>query len=160
MVEFHSYQMVQQTDTESIFGDYHRRANNCSRCIYESSNSYILYSRYFRVGWDYLINIETSDSNIVCEFYRLIKGSWLLSKAWKIYQSTYNQIYSKYVVLFDNEMPKPRKRWLGAVWWIEENSFCFWLISAQPQNYHPMISRTISQYVCTANNLQTNYALK
>ncbi|XP_037031278.1 tetratricopeptide repeat protein 39C-like isoform X2 [Bradysia coprophila] len=66
----------------------------------------------------------------------LLKGSWLLSKAWKIYQSTYSQIYSKYVELFDNEMPKP----------------------PQPHNYHPIITRTISQYVCTAN-VQNNYVL-
>lgn len=37
-----------------------------------------------------------------------MKGSWLLRKAWKIYQSTYTQIYSKYVELFDNEILQPR----------------------------------------------------
>lgn len=41
--------------------------------------------------------------------FRLMKGSWLLRKAWKIYQSTYSQIYSKYAELFDNEIIKPRK---------------------------------------------------
>lgn len=42
------------------------------------------------------------------ENFRLMKGSWLLRKAWKIYQSTYSQIYSKYAELFDNEILKPR----------------------------------------------------
>lgn len=34
---------------------------------------------------------------------RLMKGSWLLRKAWKIYQRTYTQLYELYVERFGNE---------------------------------------------------------
>lgn len=32
-----------------------------------------------------------------------MKGSWLLRKAWKIYQRTYTQLYELYIERFGNE---------------------------------------------------------
>lgn len=110
MAEFHSYQMVQSCYAKQIIGSYHWRANNCSRRLYESSDPNISYSRHFRVCIGRLT--KTLSLSWVFFFFkirRLMKGSWLLRKAWKIYQSTYSQIYAKYAELFDNDIIKPRK---------------------------------------------------
>lgn len=85
-----------------------------------------------------------------------MKGSWLLRKAWKIYQSTYSQIYSKYVELYDNEILQPRN---SVTFLVNKIILKLFFFVAQPQNFHHTITRTTSQYVCTANE-KPNFLLE
>lgn len=97
-----------------------------------------------------------------------MRGSWLLRKAWKIYQSTYAHLYERFMLLHGEQYNMPRTQTSNL--YIRMTCTCsdlqinmskssFYSIPAMPSNYHKPMPRSKSDIHYASNTQRTTTPL-